>query len=105
MRLPDRWLDYSAVGKVVEGTRFVAIKVPLERAKNQHFSCKDAISEVENSTGRRDGMMVDLTFTDKYYSPQCVEELGVKHVKIKVPGQVIPPGGLVKKFHKKRCKV
>ena len=28
--VPDRWEDYSAIGSVVPGTRFVAFKVPLK---------------------------------------------------------------------------
>ena len=28
--VPDRWLDYSNIGHVVKGTRFVAFKVPLK---------------------------------------------------------------------------
>ena len=30
--VPDRWEDYSNVGSVVEGTRFLAFKVPLKAA-------------------------------------------------------------------------
>ncbi|BFF99290.1 RNA/RNP complex-1-interacting phosphatase homolog [Drosophila madeirensis] len=29
--VPDRWLDYSAIGKRVPGTRFIAFKVPLNQ--------------------------------------------------------------------------
>ena len=28
--VPDRWEDYSNIGNVVEGTRFLAFKVPLK---------------------------------------------------------------------------
>ena len=30
--VPDRWEDYSNIGSVVEGTRFLAFKVPLKPA-------------------------------------------------------------------------
>ena len=30
--VPDRWEDYSNIGSVIEGTRFLAFKVPLKAA-------------------------------------------------------------------------
>ena len=30
--VPDRWEDYSNIGSVIEGTRFLAFKVPLRAA-------------------------------------------------------------------------
>ncbi|KPJ06768.1 Putative tyrosine-protein phosphatase 1 [Papilio machaon] len=30
-RIPDRWLQYKACGKVIEGTRIICFKVPLKR--------------------------------------------------------------------------
>lgn len=28
-KVPDRWLDYTPIGRVIEGSNFVAFKVPL----------------------------------------------------------------------------
>lgn len=30
-KIPDRWLDYKAIGNVVEGSNFIAFKVPLHK--------------------------------------------------------------------------
>lgn len=103
-KIPDRWLDYTAVGDVVEGSRFLAIKTPLDNLqrfleKEQVFNCEDAISAAEKKSGRTVGMVVDLTFTHRYYNPSAFKSRGVSHKKIKVPGQVIPPADLVEDFH------
>jgi len=31
--IPDRWLDYSKIGNIVEGTSFIPFKVPLHQVK------------------------------------------------------------------------
>lgn len=36
--LPDRWLDYKAVGKRLHGTRFIAFKVPLKQVGSSSLS-------------------------------------------------------------------
>lgn len=36
--LLDRWLDYKAVGRRLEGTRFIAFKVPLKKVSGPTFS-------------------------------------------------------------------
>jgi hypothetical protein len=32
--IPDRWLDYKGIGKKIEGTPFVAFKVPLHQVSS-----------------------------------------------------------------------
>lgn len=41
MKIPDRWLDYSAVGGIVPGTSFVPFKVPL-----YHVSFNNLLTDV-----------------------------------------------------------
>lgn len=102
--IPDRWLDYSAVGNVVEGSRFLAMKTPLDNLQSileteEVFNCKDAISAAQNNSGRKVGLVIDLTNTQCYYNPTTLKSLGVNHIKIKVRGQLIPPADLVEKFN------
>ena len=102
-KIPDRWLDYDAVGSVIEDSRFLAIKTPLDNLEhvleeNEKFNCQDAISIAEEKSGRKVGMVIDLTFTHRYYNASAFRSKNVKYLKIKVPGQVIPPMHLVKQF-------
>ena len=44
------------------------------------------------------GQVIDLTFTDRYYSSQEFRHLGVTHLKIKVPGKEIPGDDIFAQF-------
>jgi hypothetical protein len=35
--IPDRWLDYSKIGNLVEGTAFVPFKVPLHQVRENPY--------------------------------------------------------------------
>ncbi|XP_062522620.1 RNA/RNP complex-1-interacting phosphatase-like isoform X2 [Corticium candelabrum] len=43
-------------------------------------------------------MIIDLTFTTRYYNPQVFLSHGVKHVKIKCPGQEVPSDRIYEEF-------
>ena len=90
-KIPDRWLDYSNVGAVVEGTRFIAFKVPL--SKNEDWNLKELKRQVPDLK-----LIIDLTNTKKYYHPRHCEELGLIHRKIFVPGHVVPNKKIVEEF-------
>ena len=49
--VPDRWEDYSNVGSVVEGTRFLAFKVPLKTALLSQVKPKPYADMSHNVTG------------------------------------------------------
>ncbi|XP_073813603.1 uncharacterized protein [Musca autumnalis] len=95
-RIPDRWLDYTPVGDRIEGTRFIAFKVPLKQQFTQddnRFDSKILLEKVPNL-----GIIIDLTNTNRYYNPKSFEEEGVQHQKLMIPGHVTPPQRLVDKF-------
>ena len=101
-KIPDGWLKYKPVGDVIEGSRFLAIKTPLDNRRK--FNCTNAISIAEEQSGRRVGMVIDLTNTDKYYNPSTFIDEGIRYLKIKVPSfkgkeRIIPPRNLVEQFH------
>ncbi|XP_034534336.1 RNA/RNP complex-1-interacting phosphatase [Notolabrus celidotus] len=70
--IPDRWLDYKAVGKRLPGTRFIAFKVPLKQSLNRQLSSRDVFGPWElldalNKENQELGLILDLTFTTRYY--------------------------------------
>lgn len=98
MRYPDRWLDYTSIGAQVEGTPFVPLKVPLKKAffkgrQKESFTPADVCSQLPNL-----GMVIDLTFTKKYYEPREFIDRNVEHQKIFTKGHEIPQRSLVDKF-------
>jgi len=100
--VPDRWEDYSNIGKVVEGTSFIPFKVPLNelllkqvRAGVEAWGLKHLKETVPEL-----GLVVDLTNTSRYYKAKQLEELGVKYCKIFTKGHEVPDKGVVDKFYK-----
>ncbi|XP_053575351.1 RNA/RNP complex-1-interacting phosphatase [Bombina bombina] len=94
--LPDRWTEYTSVGKRIPGTRFIAFKVPLTKAFDckleewQRFSPLDLIQEVQNQNEEL-GLIVDLTYTTRYYSPKVCFLYAVPFSKY--------PAGIAKALH------
>ena len=91
-KLPDRWEDYSNVGSVIEGTKFVAFKVPLS------YHTEWNLTELKKSVPELSGI-IDLTNTKKYYKAKSCEDLGIKYKKIFVPGHVVPTKSIVREFY------
>ena len=92
-KLPEGWEDYSNVGTVVEGTNFIAFKVPLS------FHHKWNLFELKKSVPELTGI-IDLTATKKYYKPETCKALGIKYRKIAVPGGGMVPGeSFVQEFY------
>ncbi|XP_024154698.1 RNA/RNP complex-1-interacting phosphatase [Oryzias melastigma] len=100
--IPDRWLDYSPVGKRLPGTRFIAFKVPLKQALNQKLPASAAFGPWELldavSRDRQElGLIIDLTFTSRYYGPQDLPE-SLRVVKIFTVGHQVPSNGTILSF-------
>lgn len=100
--IPDRWEDYSTIGSIVPGTRFVAFKVPLKP------SLLSAVPEgVDNKWGLADlmnscpdlGLVLDLTFTYRYYNGGELASLGVEYKKIMTAGHEIPSSKVIADFY------
>jgi len=101
--VPDRWEDYSNIGTLVEGTSFLAFKVPLKAALLAQVSQKEkrswGVSDLLTSCPSI-ALVIDLTNTYRYYSPKELESKGVKHVKILTEGKVVPSEGVVQQFYR-----
>ena len=65
--VPDRWEDYSNIGKVVEGTTFIPFKVPLNEVLLKQVG--DGVEswglKLLLETVPQLGLVVDLTNTSR----------------------------------------
>ncbi|XP_005097433.1 RNA/RNP complex-1-interacting phosphatase isoform X2 [Aplysia californica] len=100
---PDRWDAYCPVGKVIPRTKFIAFKVPLKESLLQNVSKEDQLSpeiliQTLQEQGIKLGMVIDLTFTYKYYNIQDFEKQSVLHRKIFVKGHQVPDDSNFQEF-------
>lgn len=100
--IPDRWLDYKAVGKRLPGTRFIAFKVPLKYSLNCRLPCSDVFGPWElldalNEENQELGLIIDLTFTTRYYKVEDVPE-SLLCVKIFTAGHEVPSDATILSF-------
>ncbi|KAG5272760.1 hypothetical protein AALO_G00169000 [Alosa alosa] len=100
--IPDRWTDYKAVGKRIPGTRFVAFKVPLKQSllsrltASEAFGPNDLVHVLEEEKQQL-GLIIDLTFTTRYYKPQDLPD-SVYYVKIFTAGHEVPSDPTILSF-------
>ncbi|KAM7344196.1 uncharacterized protein ACRADG_011018 [Cochliomyia hominivorax] len=98
-KIPYRWKDYKPVGKKIEGTRFIAFKVPLKEhiARNVESAMR-LDGNILLKTVPNLGLIIDLTNTKRYYDPDIFEKAGVEYKKLMLPGHVTPSEYQVHKF-------
>uniref|UniRef100_A0A6I8R2U0 Dual specificity phosphatase 11 n=1 Tax=Xenopus tropicalis TaxID=8364 RepID=A0A6I8R2U0_XENTR len=100
--LPDRWTDYVPLGKRIPGTRFIAFKVPLKKIFNsrieawQRFSSADLIRDIQ-AQDEELGIIIDLTCTTRYYSPEELPE-SLNYAKIFTVGHEVPSDETIFQF-------
>ncbi|KAL1266258.1 hypothetical protein QQF64_001933 [Cirrhinus molitorella] len=102
--VPDRWTDYTPLGKRIPGTRFIAFKVPLKQSfryrltQSEVFGPFDLVRMLEKE-GQELGLIIDLTFTTRYYK---VEDLPntLYHLKIFTAGHEVPKDETILSFKK-----
>ncbi|XP_061782830.1 RNA/RNP complex-1-interacting phosphatase isoform X2 [Nerophis lumbriciformis] len=100
--IPDRWLDYKAVGKRLNGTRFVAFKVPLKQSltrqlpPSQAFGPWDLLDAIREDRQEL-GLIIDLTFNKRYYQPQDLPA-SLSCVNIFTKGHVVPDDDTILAF-------
>ncbi|XP_018794677.1 PREDICTED: RNA/RNP complex-1-interacting phosphatase-like [Bactrocera latifrons] len=99
--IPDRWLNYTPMGQRVEGTRFIAFKVPLREVVNENVDEQDRLdASILLKSIPNLGMIIDLTNTSRYYTPDCFVKKGLEYNKLMIPGHHTPPPHLVDQFKK-----
>lgn len=100
--IPDRWLDYQAVGKRIPGTRFIAFKVPLKLTLISHLSSCDVFGHWDlldalQKEHQELGLIIDLTFTTRYYKAEDVPE-SLLCVKLFTAGHEVPSDATILSF-------
>ncbi|XP_067627342.1 RNA/RNP complex-1-interacting phosphatase homolog [Eurosta solidaginis] len=97
--IPDGWLKYTPIGKRIDGTRFIAFKVPLRKLVNKDVAEKDRLDgKMLMRTIPNLGMIIDLTNTTRYYNPGMFQKNGIEYHKLMIPGHQTPPPHLAKQF-------
>ncbi|XP_033102899.1 probable tyrosine-protein phosphatase F54C8.4 isoform X2 [Anneissia japonica] len=103
--VPDRWHNYKPLNKVIDGTRFMPIKVPLKKqicagmTDEQRFMPADLLKILDDKNLKL-GLIIDLTFTTRYYNPDEFTSNGISYEKVATAGQQIPTNEVVKRFSK-----
>uniref|UniRef100_A0A3Q3WCQ3 Tyrosine specific protein phosphatases domain-containing protein n=1 Tax=Mola mola TaxID=94237 RepID=A0A3Q3WCQ3_MOLML len=92
----------NAVGKRLHGTRFIAFKVPLKQSLNLHLRCSDVFGPWElldtmNKGNQELGLIIDLTFTTRYYRLQDVPD-SLMLIKIFTAGHEVPSDDTILSF-------
>ncbi|XP_069467482.1 uncharacterized protein [Ambystoma mexicanum] len=88
----------------MEGTRFIAFKVPLKGvinqrlSPNQKFTPKDLIAEIR-AQGEELGLVIDLTNTNRYYEVKDLPK-GVSYQKLPTAGLEVPDDDAILQFKK-----
>ncbi|XP_072026991.1 RNA/RNP complex-1-interacting phosphatase-like isoform X2 [Amphiura filiformis] len=103
--IPDRWLEYQPVGQAIEGTRFIPFKVPLKQylhdtnniPEDQAFSPSDLL-KVLGEKKLELGLLIDLTFTRRYYDSEEITSNDVQYEKVFTPGHHVPDRSVVNSF-------
>uniref|UniRef100_A0A3B5ME68 Tyrosine specific protein phosphatases domain-containing protein n=1 Tax=Xiphophorus couchianus TaxID=32473 RepID=A0A3B5ME68_9TELE len=96
------WQDYTAVGKRLKGTRFIAFKVPLKQALIRTLPPSEVFGPWELLDALKEdnyelGLIIDLTFTTRYYNLQDLPQ-SLLCVKIFTAGHEVPSDQTILSF-------
>lgn len=85
------WEDYSPVGRVIAEARVICFKTPLRAGffaeeDARRFDVPQLLAAVAAAGGVL-GLVVDLTFTRRYYDGAELEAAGVAYRKLMIPGR------------------
>lgn len=102
--VPDGWTDYDPFSSVIKNTRFLPIKVPLKdeicrRVDPEFRFTPEDFLELCEERSFKIGMIIDFTFTSRYYDYLFFEERGIKYKKIPTGGGMIPDDSITSQFH------
>ncbi|CAL1378872.1 unnamed protein product [Linum trigynum] len=101
-KLPPGWVECTPSGQDICG--MVPSKVPLGEMYYEHipagkrYSFKQVIHQ-QRVSGRKLGLVIDLTNTTRYYSTNELKKDGIKHIKIQCRGRdAVPENVAVNQF-------
>jgi len=107
MKLPEKWSDTTTFAEIIQGTNIITTKTPL---KDEYFTNLPAEPEVEKWTpdilkekleakfNKRVGLVIDLTFTNKYYHCLDICKLSSDYYKLQIEGKEVPGEAYVQQF-------
>lgn len=100
--VPDRWLDYQPLGLRIPGTRFIVFKVPLKQSLNCQVSKSESFGlwdlwDSLKSQNQELGLILDLTFTTRYYNVTDVPQ-SWSYIKILTKGHQVPSNATILNF-------
>lgn len=100
--IPERWKDYLPVGQRMPGTRFIAFKVPLKKSFEKHLAPEECFSPLDlfnkiQEQNEELGLIIDLTYTRRYYKPEELPE-NIPYLKIYTVGHQVPDDDTIFKF-------
>ncbi|XP_023637159.1 mRNA-capping enzyme [Capsella rubella] len=93
-KIPQGWLDCPGFGQEIGC--IIPSKVPLSESYNEHvppgkrYSFKQVVRN-QRISGRKLGLVIDLTNTTRYYPTLELKKDGIKHVKIACRGRDAVP--------------
>ncbi|KAL3864944.1 hypothetical protein ACJMK2_006587 [Sinanodonta woodiana] len=101
--LLEMWEDFCPFGDVIERTCILPLKVPLKESLSKRYEEKErftpqSLIDTLKERGLTLGLIIDLTFTTKYYDPEEFKQKGIKYEKIFVEGQKIPSDTVVRQM-------
>lgn len=102
--VPDRWTDYTSLGKRIPGTRFIAFKVPLKQSFRRHLSESEVFGPFDlvrllEKERQQLGLIIDLTFTTRYYRAEDLPDT-LYYMKIFTAGHEVPNDATILSFKK-----
>ncbi|EDO47609.1 predicted protein, partial [Nematostella vectensis] len=91
-----RWRDYSTCNWTpIEGQRIIIFKTPLSNVNM--FTPTDLIEQLAQREMKL-GLVLDFTFTTRYYDPREFTAEGIIYKKMMCAGHVIPKKKDIKRF-------
>ncbi|XP_031574699.1 RNA/RNP complex-1-interacting phosphatase homolog [Actinia tenebrosa] len=109
-RVPDRWREYKSCSWTpIKNERIISFKTPLSKkfatgmegdeglVHSERFTPSDLINELDKKSLHL-GMVLDFTFTKRYYDPTELTEKGIIYKKMMCPGHEIPKEEDIKRF-------
>lgn len=97
--IPNKWINYQPVSKRLEGTRFVAFKVPIKENLCRHLpQYQKFLPTTLLDRKPKIALVINLTNTNKFYNKNEFLSRGIDYARIPCPPKQVPSDTLVQIF-------
>ena len=97
--IPHKWQNYCSIGSIVRGSFFIPFKVPLDKSVTLSNEKRFTIPDLLRLCPKL-GLVINLTYTTRYYNPHQLQSKSIKYKAIPCRGHgEIPSEFNVKDFH------